>query len=302
MSNHSLDRVEIKSATTRVTFAPHLGGRIISYEKRDELGEWSEFVWFEPSAAQGASQNTWCHGGVPVLFPFSGRVYHEGELGSYEFLNHKCTNMPIHGFVHQCAWQVHEHSETSISFSLDCLEEFKDVFPWDYSLVLTWTLKDEKLEGEFYIKNNACLIPQKPHMPMPISAGLHPYFKVGSHHNFSLSLKDFSAYEVSTQGLLGEQVLNPPQEVNVLDHKTFQNTILLPSGQFSGSLLCRLAEKTIEFSVPQQTVFVLWSNDIKNFFCLEPWMDIPNAIHDSGVKVLAVGGSMHWRFSMQVIN
>lgn len=120
-------------------------------------------------------------GGIPVLFPFPGRV----RDARYTFEG-KEYHMPrtdrggvhhIHGVVNGTAWRVGAHGATDKGAFATCVigtadlpEDMRAGYPFPFEATLTFTLSGARLSLVFALENQGSTA-------MPFDYGLHPYFR-----------------------------------------------------------------------------------------------------------------------------
>ncbi len=119
--------------------------------------------------------------GVPVLFPFPGRV----ENASYTFQgkeyhlprNEKGGVHHIHGIVMNAKWEVASSGTGDQGANLvmkvtpgGLQKEFREGYPFDFALYLSFTLKGNSLTYGIRLEN------LEKGGPIPFYFGLHPYF------------------------------------------------------------------------------------------------------------------------------
>ncbi|MFM8634821.1 MAG: hypothetical protein ACKOEX_08440 [Planctomycetia bacterium] len=90
-------------------------------------------------------------GGIPILCPFAGRLPAETfEFRGRSYRVPLATGyaMPIHGLVHDRAWQVTDHATDRLSLEFRLSRDAADVrdaWPADFSLTATWSLEPAAL-------------------------------------------------------------------------------------------------------------------------------------------------------------
>lgn len=135
-----------------------------------------EALWYEPAFAAGEGRPS--RSGMPVLFPFGGRIkdarytfsgkqYHVTSAGD---------NGPnaIHGFVFNRPWRVLETAADRVTGafqgSIDAPETLRD-WPSDYRIEVTYTVSGASLLIDVTLSN-------PDDATLPYVLGLHPYFRV----------------------------------------------------------------------------------------------------------------------------
>ncbi len=207
--------------------------------------------------------NTHISGGIPVLFPISGRLKDD----KYK-LNGNTYHMEIHGIARTNPFIVKNTStdnEASITLSFKSNEQTKLQYPFDFELCFKYILKDGMLtiEQEYY--NNS-------KDPMPVYVGLHPYFKA----------------EKSGMSFLGDFSYLKDSNIN----KNFENKVAIDISSIEESLILEdFKNNEIRIKIPELSrnirinfgpefkYVVLWTMEDKDFICVEPWMAKPGALN-----------------------
>lgn len=212
----------------------------------------------------------------PILFPIVGSLKnqtytHEGK--SY--------SMSQHGFARDMDFQVENKTETSILFSLTSSIETKEVYPFDFKLLIGYTLTENQIEVSWKVVNNHS-------KAMYFSIGAHPAFLCPIENN-KLQTDYFIAFDtknpihyimINEHGLAKKQ---PFEEQNILNTKNGllsltpnlfdQDALIIENNQCHEISLLDSNQKpyvTVKFDAP---LFGLWSPAGKNapFICIEPW-------------------------------
>lgn len=202
-------------------------------------------------------------GGIPILFPISGRLKDD----KYE-LNGNLYDMKIHGIARTNPFQVINTSidnNASITLKFKSNQATKKQYPYDFELCFEYILKDGKLRIEQEYYNNS-------KDPMPIYVGFHPYFIANKKAmNFS---GDFTHYE--------DLSVNKTFEYNgAIDISSIEHSVILKDfkNNYIGVELPELNRKIrINFGSEFKYI-VLWTVKDKDFICVEPWMGKPNSFN-----------------------
>ena len=118
---------------------------------------------------------------APILFPVIGKSNDNKYI-----LNGKIYEMKQHGFARDYPWTVVDKGDDRVSLTLTENEETLTVYPFHFSLMVTYTLEANQLKVEFLVKNNS-------EETMPFGLGFHPGFNVP----IVGDELEFSDYEVS---------------------------------------------------------------------------------------------------------
>lgn len=183
--------------------------------------------------------------GTPILFPTCGRTVNETYT-----LDGKEYKMSIHGFASGMAWKVLDASVedgASVTVCLEANAETLEMYPFDFKVFYTFTLKGDKLT----IAQKFMNLSDK---RMPFSSGVHPYFKADNPKSYVV--------------LDGEKISFADEIDAVFDVKT-KPTVVFESGL--GHSVTVKADDNYKHYVFYTT--------LANFACAEPWTAAPNAIN-----------------------
>lgn len=182
-------------------------------------------------------------GGIPVLFPNAGPI--PDELKTLEF-----AELEQHGFARKQEWEAVETME-GINASLRSSKETKKVFPYNFELSLI--SKFEK-DGSFTVTQQ--VENHEAGKEMPVSFGLHPYFKVPNElkRDVRFNFEGGKYVEENKEKWSNGQSIsleNPgtPMEIQIPD---------------LGVLIFKIS--------PEYKKIWVWSLSGKDFVCIEPVM------------------------------
>lgn len=146
--------IKIANEHLRAAFSEN-GAQITSlYDKKCER----ELIWqADPAFWKGQS---------PILFPATGGLWN----ATYRYKG-RTYHMPKHGFVKDKTWKLAGQTPCSVTFAYEPKEEERELFPFSYSLKVTYTLCERQLAARFYVGNEGA---------SPI------YFQLGGHPAFNL--------------------------------------------------------------------------------------------------------------------
>lgn len=131
-----------------------LGAQLVSL--RDAEG--NELLW--------TGDPEYWHEHAPVLFPIVGAL-REGRTR----IDGRWYEMGRHGFAKRTEFSLREQEEGSLSLSLEANEETRAVYPFDFTLTVTYTLTGEGVTTRFTVDNTGSL-------PLPYVVGGHPGFNL----------------------------------------------------------------------------------------------------------------------------
>ena len=238
----------------------------------DDLG--AEIVSVKYKGAERSWQNTdgsWS-GHAPVLFPVCGNYGVVIDGVKYD--------MPMHGFARNCKFECINLSESSICLRLLSDEYTKKIYPYEFVLLLTYTVKNNEILITYRVENR-----EKREL----------YFSLGGHDSFALSenlcryklifprkehfvtmLHDGNGRltgEIKDFGTGREFVL--PEEF--LDGKT----LIFYDIKSDNVCLCDVnGRRLVESAFPKFNNLLLWRPRGAAMICVEPWLNLPDGVSE----------------------
>ncbi len=232
------------------------GAELVSIKK-----EGKEMLWQNQTGA-------WA-GHAPMLFPVCGHFGFIYKGKEYE--------MPAHGFARKKEFSLIERSEKAISFSLSSDEKTKELYPFDFTLVHSYTLEGNKLTASTKICNLS-----KETM----------FFTLGSHESYMLELpleaykavfpqkEKLVHHEHDEEGYLTGETI----DFGVSDTYSFKEDDLLESKTLifkdiqSGSVkLCKnTGEEVLSLTFNGFNNLLFWRPERVQMVCIEPWFNLPD--------------------------
>jgi aldose 1-epimerase len=207
---------------------------------------------------------------------------------------------PLHGHAWRKPWRVESAARESAVLSF---EHPPDSWPWCYSVTQILTLRSDSLEVSLSLEN-------RDSTPMPAGLGWHPYFHKGpgaalKAHLEGVWLTDEEYLPVRLahgtrfgQWGRGEGLDRPELIDNCHTGWPGVAEILLPEPRLRLALTASRALHWLH----------IYSPPGKDFFCVEPVSQMPNAVNRSappaitGQKLLAPGERFDARVTLSVVN
>lgn len=273
--------VTIRSGEARARILPSHGARLLDWS----VPGWDIIRW--PANAD-YDRVPKVRGGDLVLFPFIARTYANGRIGSWIDAAAVQRPAPMHGFAKDSPFRIVEAVDDLVTLRLDANETTTTCYPFAFRLEVTYRIEPDSLFTGFRVFNHG-------DRPMPWTAGHHYYFHIPAeeraawrlsmpcekwgHQNFSdgsLSFDQatYSAASLSDSAWIDRFHLNP----------TLAGVAL--SNPENG--------KSISFENPSNRpadwpCVTTWTEKPdSDFFCVEPWSALANAIHNGiGLRTLA---------------
>lgn len=248
-----------------------------------------------------------------VLAPWSNRL-RDGRFAFRGQTHQLPVNAPdgtaIHGVARDFAWRITDSDETSAVLEFDSAE-VASAFPWRFTSTVSYRLDGDTLTVETTLTN--C-----DDVPFPAGFGHHPYFRRGLDgvaDEVELEIPCAAQYEL-------ERNLPAPGAVPVPVEPRLDFRTLRPLGELfiDDVLTGRAPGLPVRMRYPQAGIAVTMAVDElygdfvvyvpqegKPFFAVEPVTNCNDGFNlfdagtpDTGVFVLAPGGSRSAAFSLQV--
>ena len=208
----------------------------------------------------------------PILFPIVCSVNND----TYR-IEGKEYHLPRHGFARDTEFKLIAQSERKVTFALESSEETKKVYPYDFTLSISYILDDKKIGVIWHVLNTDTQeihfqIGGHPAFNVPgMKTGENQYGRIRLDNEESLDgLKSYidGSHEMTEVPVEAEQGIieftdNTWRNDSVKIHKSqvHRAELLGPDGE---------PEVTVDFRTP---VIAFWSPYQKNapFVCIEPW-------------------------------
>lgn len=237
------------------------GGELHSMKSKEDG---TEYVW-------NGNENYWKYH-APVLFPIVGKVLD----GKYK-VDGKTYELPAHGLARVSEFEMIEKTDNKIVFELLYSEETLKVYPYKFSLKITYTLLENGVITGYTVEN-------KDDKEIYFSIGAHPAYmcplqsgELIDDYYFELNEKENSSIIiVSEQGYFThkrEEYLND-NNIIPLSFSTFINDALVFDDLKSNkiSLKSRNHNKSLTMDFTGFPYMGLWTKATgAPFVCIEPW-------------------------------
>lgn len=243
--------VEIKDAGAEVT-------RIYDKENdTDVLWEGNPAFWKRQS---------------PVLFPNVGKTYQNKlRIGGVTYPTSQ------HGFARDTDFSCIRSSKESASYMIRSSEETKEVYPYDFELHISYSLRGKELNVEWQVKNRS-------DETIYFTIGGHPAFRfAGADEKKEDYVLKFPGKDALTYILLDRatgtalpeetRTLHLEQEMCPVTEEMFEHDALIfDDGQIEEVWLChKNGEPYVGMRSKGFPNFGIWSVKDAPFVCLEPW-------------------------------
>ena len=192
--------------------------------------------------------------------------------------------MRCHGFARTTDFELVESNRSNhLSFRLVANDETKKVYPFDFELIISYTLEGNALHCKYHIKNIGNKI-------LPFATGAHPGFclPLSKGLKFEDYYVDFGDIGSITHLILSDTCFVTDQYESYplrdgryidLKHNLFDNdAIFFKDVPTSVTLASNKDSHAVTISCPQVKYFGLWHNPHTEapFVCMEPWIGLPS--------------------------
>ena len=221
------------------------------------------------------------YGQSPILFPIVGRLIDDKYT-----LNGTEYTMPKHGFARKSDFSLLSKDIDCMTFLLSESTATKAIYPYDFDLIITYTLDGNTLRVSHDVvnKNENTL-----------------YFSLGAHPAFNCAIGDILRFDkqetLETEKIDLVKSLRLPNKIPVLNEETdiiitkdiFNEDALILSGIQSENvtLLSPNHNRTIKFSLGGAPYLGIWAKPGAPYVCIEPWYgvnDDTNKVSDFSEK------------------
>lgn len=250
---------------------------------------------------------------APVLFPAIGRSNDD----SYTYEGQKF-DMPQHGFVSEYTFDVAEKTEETLTLSLSANDETKKIYPFDFNLAITFTLKADGLHWDFKVSNNgdntlSFALGSHPAFNLPINrAGTFADYqievtpKVDELKHFKIVKKPYPFREGSL-----ETIKDYRDGAIHLNYDMFADGLIIieNSGLQALKLTSPKTKHTITVTLDDFKYVCLWTKEGADapFLCVEPFEGLPDVYGDpvdimtkEGNDVLAAHASKTFSYDIKL--
>jgi galactose mutarotase-like enzyme len=202
-----------------------------------------DVLYLDPATLADPAKNV--RGGIPLLFPFAGKLVNETFLLAN-------TKVKQHGFARDRVWEVTARDAASVRMTLGADAETRAVYPYTFTATHAVMLVAGGIQLELTIVAGD--------EPLPVSPGWHPYFATTDKSSISVALPGAEGFRDDREFDFGV--------VAAIDGRT---RATLPG---LGALELAAA--------PELRHVQFWSQPGKPFVCIEPFFGPANTINTEG--------------------
>jgi len=277
--------IEIADSQNKILVSAEHGARILRWTRDGrEVITWPDDAdW---------SRVLKVRGGNPVLFPFIARHYVDGKNELWRDSAGKIRPMPQHGFARDAKFTVVEdEADNTLRLRLLDSEKTRTIYPYAFQFdVVVSLLPESRLEVRFETTNRG-------DQSMPYYAGHHFFLPIPHKEraDWTLHLPCQSWGHQNPDGSIvhepaktGSLHLDDPALIDRFQIQPSDTTITLMNNKSSQRLTFDLEHSN---TVSWYAVTTWTEKPESDFYCIEPWLGLPNAIHHGeGLRKLGAGG------------
>jgi galactose mutarotase-like enzyme len=223
-------------------------------------------------------------GGIPILFPICGNLPDDTfSAGDTQY------RLKQHGFARDLPWQVVAQKTTadraSLTVALTSTAETLAVYPYEFVVELEYIFTGNQLEILQRVTNKAA------NGMMPFSIGYHPYFAATDKPSLQIDIPS-THYQEKTG-----------------DPQPFSGSFDFSAGEIDVAFsdLSRPSASVTEANGDKLTTswsysnghVVFWTVPGKDFYCLEPWTGLRNALN-TGKDLIKLAPGETWQHSVNL--
>jgi len=208
-------------------------------------------------------------GHAPLLFPIVGNAAHDRirvEGVDYPIARHGVARISIFELVDsdiaRCVWRLASNEET------------RRHYPFDFSLDVTYAIKDASLDIKAEVFNTG-------DRPMPVSFGFHPalrwplpYGRQRADHEIRFDKDEPAPVKRLTDNLLSDVEYPTPiagRRLALSDELFVDDALILDRVASRRVVYGAPNGPSIEVSFPHMPQLGLWTKPGAGFICIEPW-------------------------------
>lgn len=262
--------VRIGDADTFLLLAPQHGGRLVRWVHRgQDILYWPDAAdWSRPAKVRG---------GNPLLFPFIGRHFANGNPGQWRDGQGTMRTLAQHGFARDLPFDVSAiDAQAAITMTLRDSDATRAGYPFAFVFDAIYRLLPDGLEVTLRTINTGA-------QRLPCYPGHHFYFALphAQRGAASLALPGTDRMRQLPDGSPGPAERG--ETTYWLDDARLQDTFHVFRDSPSAALAMPDRRVTFELdlagSAPWHAVTTWSENETSDFYCVEPWVGLPDAIH-----------------------
>ncbi|MBF4462416.1 MULTISPECIES: aldose 1-epimerase family protein [unclassified Rathayibacter] len=208
---------------------------------------------------------------APVLFPIIGRL--PGDTLHHEGVDYR---MGQHGFARDREFEIAGVSGDEAVFRLRSDARSREVFPFDWTLLIAYAVTDATLRITQTVENRG-------QTPLGVSVGNHPAFALplpgaSSEHRIRFAQAEPEGFRRAPENLLLAERHPAPLAAGVLavDDALFEDGVMVFDEPRRRTLTLEAdGARSISVDTGDFDVVGVWKPIGAPFVCLEPWRSVP---------------------------
>lgn len=221
---------------------------------------------------------------APILFPIVGKLKND----CYKYNNHTY-HMTQHGFARDNYFDIAEKTDTSAKFIFKANEQTKKIYPFDFTLSVTYKLIKNNIDVSINVTNTG-------KNDMYFSIGAHPGFnipllpkqaKFEDYYVVAAPRRKFDLMQINSDGLSSMSNDDPLDSPVQLSHDLFNHdSKIFDIGENQKSMVMLQSDKTdhgVSLVADDCQYIGFWSIKDADFVCLEPWWGIADTKDSKGI-------------------
>lgn len=264
--------------------APGHGGRLVRWVRR------GQDILYWPDDADWTNVAR-VRGGNPLLFPFIARHLVDGQIGKWRDRAGVVRDMPPHGFARDLPFDISDISQATVSLTLRSSPATHAAYPFGFVFTATYRAIPDGFEVTLHIRNTG-------DTPLPYYAGHHFYFALPHDQRAQSRITLPATLRVRQLPDGSLTAAEPGERAYSISDPRLQDTFHVLNG--TGPVALQMPARTIDFalggngSVPWYAVTTWTERETSDFYCVEPWLGLPNAIHHGhGFRWVPAGAAEH---------
>ncbi len=273
----------LRNESAEAELAPSVGARLVRWSVRGRpVLHWPESAdWSAPTKIRG---------GNPLLFPLIARTFLDGKIGFWRDPAGKVRPAPMHGLARAAPFDLVSHDDDRVTMRMAWDESMAEPWPFPFVLTVEYALEAEALLVAFTVENTGA-------ETMPYSLGNHFYFEVPAVDRGNWFL-DGSFQSFARQDAEGRIIPVPAPEGGGLANPELVDLFHIGPRPEGITLVNRTDGREVVFDGqpdaagrnPWYAVTTWTESRQSDFYCVEPWTALPDAVHNGlGLRKLSPG-------------
>lgn len=274
--------VTLDNGRARAELAPSAGARLMrwSVNGRPVLHWPADADWSAPAKIRG---------GNPLLFPLIARTFLDGKIGFWRGPDGVVRPAPMHGLVRAAEFETVERDGHRIVMRKTWDNSMAEAWPFPFVFAVEYTLEDTALAVAFTVENTGA-------EAMPFSVGNHFYFAVPAVERGAWELRG-KCRSFARQGADGRidavaeapSVLSDPAMIDLFHLGPPEDGVVLRQVNDGREVAFALLPDAAGAN-PWYAVTTWTESAMSDFYCVEPWTALPDAVHNGlGLRWLKPG-------------